>query len=86
MGGMDLTHTIVPKPISGRGVAGDIVEFVLDYAIKNNLKIRPTCSYVKLFIEAHKGVYGALVDQVDNSFPSLNVKSGHACGIKKPND
>jgi len=84
-GGLEITHTIVPKQIGGRGVAADLVKFVLDYAVKNNLKIVPTCSYVKIYIERHMREYGALQDVVANKFPSVGGMTGHSCGVKGPN-
>lgn len=59
-GGIDLTHTIVPKQIEGRGVAASIVAYVLDYASEKGLKVRPTCPYVRNYIELHK-------DQLQNN-------------------
>lgn len=53
-GCIDLTHTIVPKQIEGRGVAASIVAYALEYARQKGLKVRPTCSYVKTYIERHK--------------------------------
>jgi len=82
-GGLDLTHTIVPKPIEGRGIAAAIVKHVLDYAGKNGLKIRPTCSYVKVYIERHKEEYGSLEDPIESKFKPIEGVSGAACGINK---
>jgi len=53
-GCIDLTHTIVPKQIEGRGVAASIVAYVLEYAREKGLKVKPTCPYVKTYIERHK--------------------------------
>lgn len=53
-GEMDLTHTIVPKAIGGRGIAADLVKFALEYAKERGLKIKPTCSYVKAELERRR--------------------------------
>jgi len=50
-GEMDLTHTIVPKAIGGRGIAADLVKFALEYAKERGLKVKPTCSYVKAYMD-----------------------------------
>lgn len=85
-GGLDLTHTIVPKPIEGRGIAAAIVKHVLDYALEHGLKVRPTCSYVKVYIDRHKEQYGSLEDAIESKFPAVEALSGStgmACGINK---
>ncbi len=82
-GGLDLTHTIVPKPIEGRGIAAAIVKHALEYALERGLKVRPTCSYVKVYIHRHKLLYGHLEEIVENKFPVVEGISGIACGINK---
>lgn len=58
---IDLTHTIVPRQIEGRGIAASIVAYALEYAKEKGLKVRPTCSYIKAYIERHK-------DKLENNF------------------
>jgi predicted GNAT family acetyltransferase len=48
-----LTHTIVPEELSGRGIAGEVVKFALDYARKQQLTVVPQCSYVAAWIKRH---------------------------------
>lgn len=43
---LDLYHTEVDKAYGGMGIAADLVNELVDYARKENLKIFPTCSYV----------------------------------------
>jgi len=50
---MDLEHTIVPRILSGRGIAAELVKNALDYAEKNNFKIYDSCSYVTAYIKKH---------------------------------
>lgn len=46
------THTIVPRAIGGRGVAGALVERLVEDAGRQDFLIRPDCSYVaKRFAE-----------------------------------
>lgn len=39
-------HTIVPKEIGGRGVAGVLVDALVADAREQGFKIKPVCSYV----------------------------------------
>lgn len=55
-GGMlDLQHTIVPKAVSGRGIASVLVQTACDYAQDHNLKIRATCTYAQVWLQRHPG-------------------------------
>lgn len=51
---VDLYRTFTPPELRGKGVAGKIVKYALEYAKENNLKVIPTCSYVKGYIERHE--------------------------------
>lgn len=53
-GVIDLTHTIVAKQLEGQGVGSALVKYALDYARDNELKVIPTCPFVKAYIERHK--------------------------------
>ena len=44
---LHLVHTEVPPATEGRGIAGALVQAVLDYAAANGLKVIPQCSYVR---------------------------------------
>jgi len=48
---IDLYRTFAPPELRGKGVAGKIVKYVLEHAKENNLKVIPTCPYVKGYIE-----------------------------------
>ncbi len=52
-GGIIFTHTYVPEPIEGRGVAACMVKKALKYARAHNLEIRATCSYVIGYLQRH---------------------------------
>jgi hypothetical protein len=39
-------HTIVPRAIGGRGVAGALVDRLIEDAARQGFLIRPDCSYV----------------------------------------
>jgi len=50
----EYVRTYVPPELRSRGIAARIVEFALQYARENQLKIIPTCSYVKTYVDSHK--------------------------------
>ena len=47
------THTGVPDPISGRGVASRLAQTALDYAREQDLKVVPLCPFVASYITRH---------------------------------
>lgn len=51
---LNLNHTYVPNELRGKGIAGKLVEAALTYVRENNLKIRPSCSYVAEYVRRHK--------------------------------
>ena len=46
-------HTLVPKPIGGRGVAAGLVEAMVADARENGFRIAPICSYVVAAFKRH---------------------------------
>lgn len=48
-----MTHTHVPSPLEGRGIAGEMIAFAMDHARKHRLKIDPRCSYVRSYMQEH---------------------------------
>lgn len=46
-------HTLVPKPIGGRGIAGLLVKDLVADARESGFKIVPQCSYVAAKFEEH---------------------------------
>ena len=49
-----LYRTFTPTELRGKGIAGKLVKFALEHAKENILKVIPTCSYVKGYIERHE--------------------------------
>lgn len=45
------THTFVPDPLRGRGIAGTLVRAALDEARRDGRTVAPACSYVAAFIQ-----------------------------------
>ncbi|MDR2155625.1 MAG: N-acetyltransferase [Burkholderiaceae bacterium] len=52
-GGMAFVHTVVPKALEGQGLGSRVVRHALDHAVRQGLKIRADCSFVKTYIERH---------------------------------
>jgi uncharacterized protein len=46
-------HTYVPEEFRGKGYARDIIKVAVEWAVRNNLRIIPTCSAVRRFLERH---------------------------------
>lgn len=55
-GTMEITHTGVPEPIGGRGIAGLLVRAVFEHAREHGMKVRPLCSYAAAWAERHPEV------------------------------
>lgn len=54
-GGLDIIHTVVPRPLEGQGIAAALVKAAYAYARANGLKPRATCSYAVKWLERHPG-------------------------------
>ncbi|MBY4595268.1 GNAT family N-acetyltransferase [Ottowia caeni] len=52
-GGIAYLHTIVPKALEGRGIGSALAKHIMDYAVRNHLKVRPDCPFVKAYIDKH---------------------------------
>ncbi|TWT85869.1 Heavy-metal-associated domain protein [Posidoniimonas polymericola] len=50
-GVIDLKHTFVPPADRGEGIGARLAESALNYAQENGLRVKPTCSYVRSYIE-----------------------------------
>ncbi len=50
---IDFIYTYVPNELRGKGLAAVVVKEGFKYAEENNLKVIPTCPYVRTFLERH---------------------------------
>lgn len=50
---MVITHTIVPSPIGGRGIAARLVQAAVTHAGEAGLKVDPRCSYAEAWMRRH---------------------------------
>ncbi|MET0549673.1 MAG: GNAT family N-acetyltransferase [Xanthomonas sp.] len=57
---MVITHTGVPAPIGGRGLAAQLVTAALEHAQAQGWKVVPACSYAAVFMQRHPQ-YAALL-------------------------
>jgi predicted GNAT family acetyltransferase len=51
---IDLVHTEVPAQFQGKGYGEALVRAALDYARREQLKVVPTCPFVRRFIAKHR--------------------------------
>ena len=52
-GVMTITHTGVPQPVGGRGIAAEMTRFALDTARTNGWRVVPACSYAAAYMRRH---------------------------------
>ncbi|HEX7637086.1 MAG TPA: GNAT family N-acetyltransferase [Burkholderiaceae bacterium] len=50
---MVLTHTGVPEPVAGRGIAAELVRTALGWAEAQGRRVDPACSYVAVYMRRH---------------------------------
>lgn len=49
-GSVAMTHTIVPREVEGRGIAGQLTTAAVGWAREQDLTIDPQCSYVRSWL------------------------------------
>jgi uncharacterized protein len=75
---MTITHTGVPVPIEGRGIAAQLTRKALDTAREHGWRVVPACSYAASYLARHpvdeegrKQHESDLLDEaLDESFPA----------------
>ncbi|MDR1404866.1 MAG: N-acetyltransferase [Candidatus Methanoplasma sp.] len=50
-GCLDIQHTVVDIAFRGNGFGGVLIRAAVDYAEKNGLSVKPTCSYAKKLLK-----------------------------------
>lgn len=60
----DVFHTFVHPGCSGRGIAGELLKAVVDYAAERGKKIIPSCSYAVTYFRRHKEQQGLLAEGI----------------------
>jgi uncharacterized protein len=52
-GSIDLIHTEVPQSHQGQGLADKLAKAALDYARQNQLRVIPSCKFVRAYLKRH---------------------------------
>ena len=52
-GELIVVHTYVPKSLGGRGIASELVKEAYDYADREGLGCKATCSYALAWLKKH---------------------------------
>lgn len=50
---MTITHTGVPEPVGGRGIAAALMREAFETARGRGWRIVPACSYARVFMQRH---------------------------------
>jgi uncharacterized protein len=50
---MTITHTRVPDPVAGRGIAAALMEAALAHARASGWRVVPRCSYAVRYLQRH---------------------------------
>lgn len=58
---LSATHTKVEEAYQGKGVAGKLLDALVEYAAANNMKIIPVCEYVIAAFKKNPEKYMAVV-------------------------
>ena len=48
-----MPHTVVPRELEGRGIAGELTRTAVAWAREQSLTIEPQCSYVRSWLARH---------------------------------
>jgi predicted GNAT family acetyltransferase len=78
---MTITHTGVPQPIAGRGIAAELMRAAVSAAREEGWTIEPACSYAAAYLRRHpedqdqKHVDDLLDEALDESYPASDPPS-----------
>jgi uncharacterized protein len=73
---MSITHTRVPQPIGGRGIAAELMRAALNVARESGWTVNPVCSYAVEYLRKHpldpdkQHVEDLLDEALEESFPA----------------
>jgi len=60
-GVIDFTHTFVDEGLRGQGVADELARAGLDFARKNQLKVKTSCTFMHGFVKRHHAEYADIL-------------------------
>ena len=78
---MTITHTEVPQPIGGRGIAAELMRAALAAANQEGWSVIPACSYAAAYMRRHpdsgeiQHQEDLLDEALDESFPASDSPS-----------
>jgi uncharacterized protein len=80
---MTITHTGVPRPIEGRGIAAELTRAALEAARSQGWEVVPACSYAASYMAKHpdecadlrKHESDLLDEALDETFPASDPPS-----------
>lgn len=66
---LTLNHTRVDKDYEGRQLGNLLVDFAVEYAKKNNLKVNAVCGFARKVLEKNEDKYGKdiLAEPIDET-------------------
>lgn len=50
---LNFGSTFTPPELRGQGLANKVTKAALEFAKENNKKVKPSCSYVRSYVERH---------------------------------
>ena len=58
---IDIAHVYTNPVLRGQGVAGQLMEAVVEYMRENNLKAVASCSYAYSWLQKYKDIYADVI-------------------------
>ncbi len=71
---IDIYKTFVPDDFRGKGIAGELMKEISEWALENTIKVIPTCSYSIAYYKKNKRYTEILAEESD-------LNSGGSCRI-----
>ena len=77
-GVIDITHTFVNPVLRGQGIAGQLMELIVDYMRRNKLKAIASCSYSNSWLQKNKEAYADVIaDGIDEQPIACKIDGKH---------
>ena len=75
---INIEHTYVNPELRGKGIAGELIKTVLNYAREKGLKVTASCSYANLWIKKNINEYRDTVsDDIYKQEVSCPIDENH---------
>jgi predicted GNAT family acetyltransferase len=59
------THTEVDDEFEGQGIGGTLMRGVIDFARKNEVKVLPSCEFLRSYMREHEDTHDVLAKGAD---------------------